>query len=79
MEAAATPARATIGRRIRRARLELGMGQQEFARRLGVTAWSVTQWENERRRPSPANLDRLEQVTRKPIAWFLDGIPDEDL
>lgn len=55
------------------------MDQAAFARRVGVNRTTVVSWESDGSRPWPRYLDRLARVTGKPVSWFLDGIPDEDL
>ena len=40
----------------------LGLTQKQFARKLGVSFSTVNQWENSRRRPQPARLQRLLEI-----------------
>jgi putative transcriptional regulator len=40
----------------------LGLTQMQFARELGVSCSTVNQWENARRRPQPASLQRLLEI-----------------
>jgi len=40
----------------------LGLTQKQFARELGVSFSTVNQWENARRRPQPARLQRLLEI-----------------
>lgn len=79
MEATVSAPRSTLGRRIRRARMEMTMDQATFADKIGVSRRQVGKWELDQARPRTVYLDRIEWLTRKPAAWFLDGIPDEDL
>jgi len=59
---------------IRRARERLGLSQEEFARRLGVSRVTVTRWENGKRRPS--------RIAERAVRWTLaskDGPGWQDL
>ena len=40
----------------------LGLTRKQFARELGVSFSTVNQWENARRRPQPARLQRLLEI-----------------
>ena len=40
----------------------LGLTQKQFARELGVSFSTIKQWENARRRPQPARLQRLLEI-----------------
>jgi transcriptional regulator with XRE-family HTH domain len=54
------------------ARLKSGLTQKEFARRLGVTAHTVANWEAGRTAQIRLlNLRALAQLTSKPVSWFL--------
>ncbi|MBI4966228.1 MAG: helix-turn-helix transcriptional regulator [Desulfomonile tiedjei] len=44
---------------VRRLRTRLGLTQEQFAHKVGVTFSTVNQWENDRRRPQPFLLKRL--------------------
>jgi transcriptional regulator with XRE-family HTH domain len=61
-----------IGLRIAEARRESGLTQAEFARLVGVTPRSVQAYEAGRTVPW-RHLDRLEEITQRPRAWFLRG------
>jgi len=50
------------GQLIRLLRDRLGMTQERFAARLGVTFASVNRWENGRARPSPLALRQVEEL-----------------
>lgn len=53
-------------RRIRRLRVALGLSQERFAQRIGVTAATVSRWERGRTRPrSEALLRLLEELERE--------------
>ena len=40
----------------------LGLTQKQFSRELGVSCNTVNQWENARRQPQPARLQRLLEI-----------------
>lgn len=50
----------TVGERLKRARLELGLTQKELAERLGVAKVTVASWESGRRRPSVGVVSLVE-------------------
>lgn len=52
------------GQLIRLLRDRLGMTQERFAARLGVTFASVNRWENGRAKPSPLALRQVEDLLR---------------
>lgn len=73
-------AASTFAQRVRRARIELGLDQRSFAKRLGVSAATVTRWETGKSaHPRPLYLQRLSRLTQRPIDYFTDGISDEAL
>jgi putative transcriptional regulator len=47
---------------VRRLRGQLGLTQEQFAHRVGVTFSTVNQWENGRRRPQPFLFKRLLEI-----------------
>lgn len=49
---------------IRTIRTRLGMTQEKFAARLGVTFTSVNRWENGRTKPSPLALRQIEDIVK---------------
>ena len=66
----------TFAHRVRRARVELGLDQRTFARRLDVSPATVARWETGRSaRPRPLYLQRLSALTGRPISYFTDGLP----
>ena len=50
---------------IRELRARLGLTQEKFAARLGVSFPTINRWENERSAPSPLALQRVEQILRE--------------
>jgi DNA-binding transcriptional regulator YiaG len=60
------PTTAELGRRIRAARLWLGLSQIEFARRVGVqTAATVSDWERGIRFPQPGPRAKVMRIVAK--------------
>ncbi len=49
----------TIGEHLRRCRLKRGLSQNDAARLLGVTSWTVSNWEKGRATPLIESLPRL--------------------
>ena len=47
---------------IRKLRASLGLTQERFAARLGVTFSTVNRWENGRGTPSPLACQRIEEL-----------------
>jgi transcriptional regulator with XRE-family HTH domain len=54
-----------IGKLIRSLRLETGLTQEKFASVLGVTFPTVNRWENNRAKPSPLALEKIEKMLRR--------------
>jgi putative transcriptional regulator len=53
-----------IPRLIRDLRLRMGLTQEKFAARLGVTFPTINRWENGRSRPSPLAMEKIEALLR---------------
>lgn len=51
-----------IPKNIRKIRLELGLTQEQFAAKLGVSFPTVNRWENQKSKPSPLALQKLEKL-----------------
>ncbi len=51
-----------IGQQIRQLRLELGLTQEQFAARLGVSFPTVNRWENQKAKPSPLAFQKLQKL-----------------
>jgi putative transcriptional regulator len=54
-----------IGELIRSLRQELGLTQEKFAAKVGVTFPTVNRWENNRAYPSPLALEKLETIAQQ--------------
>jgi transcriptional regulator with XRE-family HTH domain len=61
--------------RLRKARRDAGLTQEEVARRLGARQALVSKVERGERRLDPIELSRFAALYGKPLAWFL-MIPD---
>lgn len=58
----------TIGERIKAARKQAGMTQQELADKLNVSYVGVSQWESGRRNPKQGTLSRIADVLDIPLS-----------
>lgn len=47
---------------IREIRLEMGLTQEQFAAKLGVSFPTVNRWENQKAKPSPLALQKLKKL-----------------
>lgn len=54
-----------IGKLIRSLRLEIGLTQEQFAAKFGVTYSTVNRWENGRSKLSPLAMQKLEGMLRQ--------------
>lgn len=72
-------AKASLGKRIRKAREWAGLERPELAESVGVSEGSVNRWETDGAKPTPANLDAIAGVVGVPVQWFRRGgpLPDE--
>ena len=62
---------AQISLRLKEARLDNKMNQSEFAKKLGVSRASVSQWEAGSTKPSMTRLRMVSEITKRPLSWFL--------
>lgn len=61
------------GERVRQGRRKLGLTQAEFAERIGLeTAQAVSNIERGVTALTPDRARRIADVTRDPVAWYLD-------
>lgn len=49
---------------IRELRQRTGLTQEKFAAKLGVTFPTINRWENDRAKPSPLAMQRIEELLR---------------
>jgi len=54
-----------MGKLIRSLRLETGLTQEKFAAELGVTFPTINRWENNRAKPSPLAVEKIEKMVRR--------------
>lgn len=54
-----------IGKLIRELRIETGLTQEKFAAQLGVTFPTINRWENNRAKPSPLAVQRIDRMVRR--------------
>jgi len=53
-----------IGQLVRDLRVRLGLTQEKFAARLGVTFPTINRWENGRAKPSPLAREKIDGLLR---------------
>lgn len=51
-----------IALKIREIRVEMGLTQEQFAAKLGVSFPSVNRWENQKANPSPLAYQKLQKL-----------------
>ena len=57
-------AQSDIPRLVREIRDRTGLTQEKFAAKLGVTFPTINRWENDRAKPSPLAMQRIEELLR---------------
>ena len=68
----------SLPNRMRRARQRLHLTQEQVEARTGIDASSLSLFENGKRQPSLAQLDRLARLYRRSVSWFLGADDTED-
>ncbi len=58
-------ANGNISKMIRKLRTALGLTQEQFAAKIGVTYSTINRWENNKSKPSPLALQRIEELQKK--------------
>ena len=61
----ASRAKKDISKTIEKQRTALDMTQEQFAAKIGVTVSTVNRWENNKGKPSPLALLRIEKLQQK--------------
>lgn len=56
---------ADISQLIRKLRERIGLTQEKFAARLGVTYPTINRWENGRAKPSPLAMQKIDELLRR--------------
>lgn len=51
-----------ISEEIREIRFALGLTQEQFAAKLGVTFPTINRWENKKTKPSPLAIQKLQKL-----------------
>jgi putative transcriptional regulator len=54
-----------VSKMIRERRIALGLTQEQFAAKIGVTVSTVNRWENSKTKPSPLALRRIKELQKK--------------
>ena len=54
-----------ISKMVRELRAALGLTQEQFAAKIGVTVATVNRWENDRGKPYPFLMRQLEKLQKK--------------
>jgi len=65
----------TFGGRVRARRLELGMTQNEVARRMEIQVVQISNWERDTCLPKLSMVLRLSRALEIPPGELVDGIP----
>ena len=68
-----------VGMRVRRARLDAGLSQDELGRGVGVSFQAVQRYEQGENRVSASRLFRTAQLVEQPISFFFEGLDREAL
>ena len=67
----------TTGQRIKKARIEAHMTQDELAAKLNIPYQSISQWERNLRNPKKENIKRIAEALGASITMFYDFSPEE--
>jgi transcriptional regulator with XRE-family HTH domain len=68
-----------VGKRVRRARLDAGLSQEELGRGVGVSFQAVQKYEQGENRVSASRLFRTAQLVDQPISFFFEGLDRDAL
>lgn len=69
----------TLAKKIKRARQASGLSQKELGKVLKLSDKAISSYEVGRAQPSVETLVDLGKVTHKPVSYFFEQIPEEDL
>lgn len=70
----------TVSQRIKRARQEAGISQEQLADKLGLSGNNViSRWENRRGSISVDQLAKIAELTHRPISYFFGEEEQEKL
>lgn len=62
-----------LGDRIKSARTECGLTQQELADQCGVIRQTITEYEAGRIEPSIRSIKKISEATKVPMSYFFDN------
>lgn len=68
-----------FGARLQRLRIDAGLNQADVAKRMGVSAPSISSWENGRARPKQGRMAKLAAILGVETSALLDDSPDEEV
>ena len=54
-----------IAERVKQVRQKLGLSQREFAKRVGATFVSIYKWENNKSKPHPMFMKKIEELNEE--------------
>jgi transcriptional regulator with XRE-family HTH domain len=57
-------AKKNVSKIVRELRADLGLTQEQFAGKIGVTFSTVNRWENKKGKPSPLAMLRIEELQK---------------
>ncbi|WP_373237825.1 helix-turn-helix domain-containing protein [Cohaesibacter celericrescens] len=66
-----------VGSRVRMARTLIGMSQEKLGFALGITFQQIQKYEKGSNRIGSSRLVAISRALNKPIAWFFEGIEQE--
>lgn len=69
----ATTSNKTVGQRLREARKEKGLTQQELAEEAEVLITNISHWERDKNEPSLYNIWKICEVLEVSIDWIAEG------
>lgn len=68
----------TPGERIKKLRKEKGMTQKELAKKLGISASQIGNYENGYRNPKLSTVRKIAEALEVPVSKITGMIPEED-
>ena len=54
-----------MSKMIRKLRTALGLTQEQFATKIGVTYSTINRWENNKSKPSPLAMQKIKKIQKK--------------
>ncbi len=69
----------TLGEKIKKARIESGLTQEQLAGKMMVSRQAITKWESEKGIPDVSNLKLLAQLLNVSIDYLLDNGSEIDI